>query len=239
MRPRPPEPRRGWIAEIEWRDSCFRVIARSRRGEGEVTVAGSPQLSWPPADAEAVQDLRRAAEGLEARLLAAGWTPLPPGRAWYAKRFEWAAATAAPAPATAPARAEPAPVKARFVRPVEWPAGSETLWRCEIKWHAGYVNSRFEAVAHAPKRRRRAVVAQSDVYKWLLMGDPGEGVAAYTKEITALAARLTAAGWEPAGRGRHWYELRFLWRREGPPPERLEPAPAETARRPGGVSRSA
>ena len=46
----------------------------------------------------------------------------------------------------------------------------------------------------------------------------------------ALAARLTAAGWEPAGRGRSWYELRFVWRQEDAPPEQLEPAPVEAGR---------
>ena len=64
-------------------------------------------------------------------------------------------------------------------------------------------------------------MGHSDVYKWgLLKGDPEVSDTKYHADVWSLADRLTAAGWEPAGRGRSWYELRFVWRREDAPPER-------------------
>ena len=85
--------------------------------------------------------------------------------------------------------------------------GARALWRCEIKWHVGYVNSSFRAVAHGPKRLRGVTVGHSDVYKWgLLKGDPEVSDTKYHADVWSLANRLTAAGWEPAGRGRSWYE---------------------------------
>ena len=239
---RPPDPGRAWIAEVEWDDTRFAVVVRKREGGTGVRLATSAPLPWPPADAKAVRDLTRAAEHLEASLLAGGWTPLAPGAAWYAKRFAWAAVPPGGAPVP-PAPREPAvepvaplprtdaePRTGRFARQVEWPAGSEALWRCEIKWHAGYVNSRFDAVAHAPKRLRSTSLGRSEVFKWLLMGDPDEHDADHVKEVRQLADRLVASGWEPAGRGRHWHELRFVWRREDAAPEPLEPVSAEAGR---------
>ena len=235
---RPPDPRRGWTAEVEWDGSCFAVVARTEDGGTGVRLATSAPLPWPPSDAKAVRDLTRAAEHLEASLLAAGWTPLAPGAAWYAKRFAWAAAPGRSAPAPAPPepalepvaplpRTDAVPPTGRFARHADWPDGTETLWRCEIKWHAGYVNSRFDAVAHAPKRLRGTSLGHSEVFKWLLKGDPEADNALYVMQLRRLADRLVAAGWEPAGRGRHWYELRFVWRREGAAPKQLEPEPAE------------
>ena len=94
----PPDPRLAWTAEIEWRqiegDSRFCVIAR---GAGTVSVAQSPPLEWPPDGPAAVQAITDAAEELAATLAAAGWTALPPGRAWYAKRFAWEPVAAEPA----------------------------------------------------------------------------------------------------------------------------------------------
>ena len=104
------------------------------------------------------------------------------------------------------------------------------LWRCEIKWHAGYVNSDFRAVAHEPTRHRGLTLGHSETFKWLLMDDPEESDARFVGQVRGLADRLTVAGWEPAGRGRNWYELRFVWRRKGAPPEQLDPAPAKAAR---------
>ena len=233
---RPPDPRRGWTAELEWRKNRFAVVARADEAEAGVVIARSDPLPWPPADAEAVDDLRRTAELLEGALSAAGWTPLPPGRAWYAKRFAWAADAPrkTPAPALEPVpdspEAEPAPVGARFKLHAEWPAGTEELWRCEIRWHAGWVSSRFDAAAHEPGHRRGTTVGSSDEYKWLLKGDPEEGASEYTAEVELLADRLVAAGWEPAGMGRRWYAKRFVWRREGAPPDQLDPAQAEAKR---------
>ena len=231
---RPPDPRRAWTAEVQWSDTHFAVVARAgKRGE-DVSLASSRPLQWPPSGPEAVRDLSRAVERLEAAMLAAGWTPLPLGAAWYSKRFAWAATAPrdkqqSPAPWRA-CPAQPAPPSGRFKRKSEWPAGSEQLWRCEIKWHAGYANSDFRAVAHGPKRHRGVTLGHSETFRWLLMGDPAASDARFVGQVRRLADRLTAAGWEPAGRGPSWYELRFVWRREGAPPQQLDPAPAEAGR---------
>jgi hypothetical protein len=90
----PPEPNRAWAAEIEWHlvddASQFRVTARPVDGDGEpVTLRASDSLEWPPGGARSVKALTDAVKALEAGLVAAGWTPLPRGSAWYAKRFTW------------------------------------------------------------------------------------------------------------------------------------------------------
>lgn len=86
----PPDPRLGWTADIEWRQtdgvSRFVVIAR---GAGTVELAQSPPLKWPPSGPAAVQAMNDAADKLADTLLAAGWKPRKPGDAWYAKRFAW------------------------------------------------------------------------------------------------------------------------------------------------------
>ena len=92
------------------------------------------------------------------------------------------------------------------------------------------MNSWFRAVSREPKRRRGTTVASSEIFKWLLKDDPPTGDALYAAQVRRLADRLVAAGWEPVGKGRHWYELRFVWRHEGAPPETLDPDPAEASR---------
>jgi hypothetical protein len=96
----PPNTHLAWTAEIEWRQingtARFRVIAR---GPDTVTLAQSPPLEWPPSGPAAVQATTDAAEELAATLAAAGWKALPPGRAWYAKRFAWEPVAATPADA--------------------------------------------------------------------------------------------------------------------------------------------
>jgi hypothetical protein len=222
--PRPPDPRRDWTAEIEWRHtdwgSRFTVVARSTGGEEPVVLAQSAPLEWPPTTPKAVQALTDAAGDLEAALTAAGWRALEPGDAWYAKRFGWR--PPAPAVQAVPEPAPP-PRSGRFTRPA-WPEGTEELPRCEIEWHAGYVNSRFEAVVHRPNRRRGRAVGASGAFKWLLMGEPDSASPEHRTELRGLASALEAAGWEPAGRGADWYAERFVWRREDEPPERVETA---------------
>jgi hypothetical protein len=89
-----PEPDRAWTAEIEWQlidgGSQFRITARPVDGSAEpVTLGASGPLAWPPRDARSVQALTEAVRTLETALAAGGWSALPPGRAWYAKRFTW------------------------------------------------------------------------------------------------------------------------------------------------------
>ena len=62
-------------------------IARADDDAGEVTIARSRPLDWPPTGPASLRALTDAVETLEAALLAAGWRPLPQGSAWYAKRF--------------------------------------------------------------------------------------------------------------------------------------------------------
>ena len=99
----PPDRLRTWTAKFEWRDTpdgaCFAVIARADDDDaGEVTIAHSQPLDWPPAGPASVQALTDAVQTLEAALLAAGWQPLPQGSEWYAKRFIGAPSAGSPAP---------------------------------------------------------------------------------------------------------------------------------------------
>jgi len=107
----PPDRTCAWTAEIEWRqrdaEGAFRVVARPTEGHGEATIAESARLEWPPKGPASVERLRRAAEQLEASLLAAEWEPLPGSGTWYAKRFAWQARH--PAEAATPAK----PARAR------------------------------------------------------------------------------------------------------------------------------
>lgn len=101
----PPAPQRPWTAEVRWQqlgEACvFAVVARSAFGGRTSVIAQSQPLDWPPVGAEAVERVAAAAKELEASLVSSGWRPLPPGDAWYAKRFLW----------------EPAPRAQRFDRP--------------------------------------------------------------------------------------------------------------------------
>jgi hypothetical protein len=98
----PPMTDRPWTAEIEWHETQgaprFRVVARTAEGAGAVALLTTRPLHWPPVGSEGVQALTDAADALEATLLAAGWQPLPPGDAWYAKRFAWEPPQRAPSP---------------------------------------------------------------------------------------------------------------------------------------------
>jgi hypothetical protein len=96
----PPVKRQAWTAEVQWQQaeagSFFCVIARSAPGAGTAVVAQSEPVEWPPTSAATVQRVTAAARELETSLVAAGWRPLPPGDAWYAKRFAWQPVASAP-----------------------------------------------------------------------------------------------------------------------------------------------
>ena len=79
-----------------------------------VTIAESVPLDWPPSGPKSVQAMSRAADELEVAMLAAGWEPLPPGEAWYAKRFAWPRASAR---AALPTPHRPVPARSLPVAP--------------------------------------------------------------------------------------------------------------------------
>jgi hypothetical protein len=230
----PPDPSRSWTAEVQWQRSGanarFVVLARSGESDDRSVVAESASLSWPPTGPATVQALSDAVAELERGLLAAGWTPLPPGPEWFAKRFAWnAAAMAEPAAVAEPEEPAPAPHpdrpqerSGRFTRRPAWPEGTDQLWRCELRWDPGMANSRFEAIAYGPGERRGRIVGTSATFKWLLMADPDPAAPEYATELDRLVAALRFAGWEYVGRGAKWYSGRFVWRRDGTPPDRVE-----------------
>jgi hypothetical protein len=87
----PPDPARPWEAAIEWRGTPdgarFCIVARS--GGASVVLAESEAVPWPPRSEDAVRGLAGAPDALVAAFVAAGWTPLPAGDAWYARRLAW------------------------------------------------------------------------------------------------------------------------------------------------------
>jgi hypothetical protein len=180
-----------WTAEIEWRSeggtTRFCVLAVDEAGDRRVLGESAP-VPWPPAGAESLAAMTDAVVGLEHRLIAAGWTSLPPSTAWYAKRFAW----------------QPAAV-------------TEAAWRCEIRWVARRLTTGFEAVASGPRDEPPVAVAASTAHRWRLGGAPDPDAAAQHARVRELAVTLEAAGWERAGQGEEWYCQRFLWRGEQPP----------------------
>jgi hypothetical protein len=233
---RPPDTARRWTAEIEWHrsdeDSRFCVVARDPEARGVTVIAQSEPLDWPPADPDAVQALVGAADALTEALVSAGWTPLPPGTAWFGRRFEWkpVATSDDSAPPTPAPTASAAPT-GRF-RNEPWPRGTETLERCEIEWRSGHARSRFEAVAYNAHRHSSRVIGASAPPTWMVTGDADTNSAEFRDEARNLAAALESAGWERLGRGAHWYSERFVWRGEDEPPDHVEPAPVKARQSP-------
>ena len=237
---RPPDPDRSWTAEIQWArsgDSArFCVVARDEQGRTESVIARSEPFDWPPEGTDAVQALVGAADALAEALTLAGWRPLSPGEAWYAKRFEWESAPVSewapprPDPSTTPVEPVRAPTN-RF-RPAEaWAPGTEALWRCAITWRPGYARSRFEVVMHAPAGEADdRVIAASEPFKWLFMGDPDANDATFRDAALDLAAALEAAGWKRVGVGTAWYAARFVWPGDEPPPDEILVAPGQARR---------
>jgi hypothetical protein len=223
----PPDAGWAWLAEIEWdggrHDGVFRVVARPDGREADQgerrAVAESPALQWPPRGRDAVQAVADAVAELEASLRAAGWTPLPSGDAWYARRFTWDPATSydavLPEWSAAPREAD------GHVSPpadgITWPGGTEALWRCEITWDSGYLSSRFRALALDPRAGRRRSIGASREFTWMLMEQPEPSGREYLDELGRLMTELIAMGWEPIGQGPEWYAARFVWRDPVPP----------------------
>ena len=68
-------------------------------------------------------------------------------------------------------------------------------------------------------------------FKWLMMADPNPSSDEYRTELRRLVTALQGAGWDYVGRGSKWYAARFVWRRAGAPPERLDAAALEAPQR--------
>lgn len=213
----PPEPAVAWTAEVTWEakggTGRFRALAVTANGEAAVEVGRSRPLRWPPGGPSDIDELTHASEELEAALLSAGWLARPAGPEWYAKRFAWTPGRGRGGPAL-----RPAGESGRFQRAEPWPPDTEALWRCEIRWRAGWITSRFEAVAAPPGERRGRPIGTTDPLKWTLKADPDPDGSDTRAALAQLAEELLGAGWEREGRGRHWYAQRFSWRRAGEPP---------------------
>jgi hypothetical protein len=222
----PPDRRRVWAAEVEWRDAedgaRFVVVAYPAGSRVPAMLAESPALEWPPLDGDAIRALGDAASDLELAMVSAGWTPVAPGKAWYAKRFAWEPTDMAPTLPTAE-------IAALFAPRPQWPQATAGLWRCEIGWEAGWAKSRFRALAYAPGERRGREIRRSRALPWLLMAQPSPTSEEHRREVDSLAGFLIANGWEPVGTGAGWYARRFYWPDEAgsrdPPstPDEAEP----------------
>jgi hypothetical protein len=226
----PPDAERSWSAEIDWRRRSGRahfVVVASADGERPRVIARSAHLSWPPARPEAIGDFTGAADALAAGLLGAGWIAGEDGPAWYRRRFTWdpQAARTAEAPPDRPPTAAAAVRDRAAAGTAAWPAGTEELTRCQIEWRAGYRRSRFAVVLERPAERRRETIGTSAPFAWRFMSPADWRDRAQVAAVDTLAAALLARGWEEVGRGRAWYERRFVWRRDTDAPPRLPDPP--------------
>jgi hypothetical protein len=248
-RPAPPDPRRRWLAEVRWDESAaesrFRVIARASEDGSEDVIAESQALEWPPATPAAFQRVADAAQALGESVARAGWTPVARGEAWYAARFIWvpddARRTRGPQPAlwdgrdpeavapTPAPTARPAPARSRFRRS-SWPTRTETRWRCEIRWECGRRDSHFEALARDPTGASRPV-AGSENFGWQPRAEPNPLDERARAAVSSLRDTLLADGWTPIEARSQWYAERFVWRRDGTPPDHLDTATPSTAGR--------
>ena len=111
----------------------------------------------------------------------------------------------------------PAGPARRFARVAHWPDEAAELWTCEIDWKAGYRKANFRAMIAAPGEPKRRPFGESPAVRWALMGEPEPPTPELAVRVRALVETLEAAGWEHIGRGRRWYEQRFLWRGDGDP----------------------
>jgi hypothetical protein len=203
----PPDERRVWAAEIEWRELAegahFVAVACPTGSSTSATIAESPALTWPPRDSGSVRALVEAVSDLELALTGAGWRPVAPGGSWYAKRFAWEPPSEA-AP-TLPA----GEIDALFAPRPPWPESTVGRWRCEIAWDAGWAKSRFRVLAYAPGERRGREIRRSRALPWLLMAQPSAASEEHRRELQSLTGALTESGWQPAGTGAGWYARRF------------------------------
>jgi hypothetical protein len=225
----PAELEAAWTAEIEWRagpdEARFCAVARRADGASAHVVAESAPVAWPPEGRAGIEALTDAHRALRDALANTGWKPLSPGIAWYATRLEWEPVTGRREPLAASPPDEPRDGVGLFAPAAAWPSDSRQFWRCEIKWDAGWIDSRFQAVTYRPRARRGRAIGASAPVKNRLMGGPEADQQVDREAARELASALEAAGWERVGRGADWYAERFWWRHESAPAERLAPGP--------------
>jgi hypothetical protein len=199
-------------------------VARDEDDGEAVTLAQSSPLQWPPDTADSVQALVDAAEALQRQLVAAGWSQVESGSAWYSMRFTWQPAQPGARIGGGPGDAAP-PAAISSGRPggsLPWPKETLGLWRCELTWDPGYLRARFTVVVHAPEETRPAQrIGESEPFWGLLPWDPDPEHPEHRAAADRLAAALEAAGWKRLPGGRSWYPERFVWRGQDPPPMRL------------------
>jgi hypothetical protein len=115
----------------------------------------------------------------------------------------------------------------RVVQQPPWPQGTQGRWRCEITLNAEPLSSRVQAVAYPPGHDDGHPIGTSpsstSTSEAATDWQSPEGL---ERAVRALATALEAEGWEPVGQGAGWYARRFSWRREEPPPRRVEPVAA-------------
>jgi hypothetical protein len=92
------------------------------------------------------------------------------------------------------------------------PVVDETWELCTTACWRGYVTARF----YAHLAGDDVSLAQSEAVDWRAWEDDPRNAPAAEAALTALRARLERDGWEPIGRGRAWYEVRY---RRRPRPE--------------------
>ena len=201
----PADPEAAWTAEIEWRagpeEARFCAVARRADGTSGQVVAESAPVAWPPVGPAGVEALTNAHRALRAALAATGWKPLSRGGAWYATRFAWEPVTLdeerLAAPWAPPEPPEEPPAGAGLFAPAPaWPDDSKQLWRCEIRWDAGWIDSRFQAVTYRPRGRRGRPIGTSSPIKGRLMGRPEPDRPVHREAVRELASALETAGWE-------------------------------------------
>jgi hypothetical protein len=195
--PPPPAPprRQKPAAAPPRRKAPLRVSSDPPTPAAEVPLAKAPEVprAQPAAEPPPTPPLAEAPEALHAR------EAVPPS-------------AEAPGP-----QAPPAGPGRRFARVAPWPEEADDMWTCELDWKAGYRKSYFRAMATGPGDDKRHALAESAPVRWALMGEPEPPTPELALRVRGLVEALESAGWQHIGRGRHWYEQRFLWRGSGEP----------------------
>ncbi len=163
----------------------------------------APAADVPLADAPEVPRAQTAADP----------PPAPP----LAEAPEALLASVQPAADAPEPQAPPAGPARRFARTAPWPEEADAMWTCELDWKAGYRKSFFRAMAIGPGDDKRRPLGESAPVRWALMGEPEPPTPDLAIRVRGLVEALEAAGWQHIGRGRHWYEQRFLWHGSGEP----------------------